>query len=240
MERIDNYTVVDLEMTGLHPKTDKVIEIGAIKVRGGKAVQTYSMLVNPMMEIPERVTELTGITNEQVKAGEDMDIAMQGLLDFIGDDVLVGQNISFDYSFIKQWAINKRIPLELYAYDTLKLARNMLPAEQPKNLEALCEYFGVERNNAHRALDDSKETRQIFEKLLDLAIAKKDERLLAPVLLQYKAKRQTPATSHQIERLKEYRLAKNVEEPINWDTLTRSEASRIYDRYVSKYGKMKG
>ena len=123
MDRVNNYTVIDLEMTGLHPKSDKVIEIGAIKVKNGKIIDTYAMMVNPMMVIPQRIIELTGITNEEVSRGEDMDVAMAGLLKFIDGEELVGQNITFDYSFIKQWAINKRIPLEVKAYDTLKLAR---------------------------------------------------------------------------------------------------------------------
>ena len=231
MDRVNNYTVIDLEMTGLHPKSDKIIEIGAIKVKNGKIIDTYAMMVNPMMVIPQRIIELTGITNEEVSRGEDMDVAMAGLLKFIGGEELVGQNITFDYSFIKQWAINKRIPLEVKAYDTLKLARQLLPVEQPKNLEALCEYFGINRENAHRALDDPEETRQIFEKLMDLAIEKNDEKLLEPRLLQYKAKRQTPATAHQKERLREYREAHNITDPINWETLTRNEASRMYDNY---------
>ena len=231
MDRVNNYTVIDLEMTGLHPKSDKVIEIGAIKVKNGKIIDTYAMMVNPMMVIPQRITELTGITNEEVSRGEDMDVAMAGLLRFIDGEELVGQNITFDYSFIKQWAINKRIPLEVKAYDTLKLARQLLPVEQPKNLEALCEYFGINRENAHRALDDAEETRQIFEKLMDWAIEKNDEKLLEPRLLQYKAKRQTPATAHQKERLREYREAHNITDPINWETLTRNEASRMYDNY---------
>ena len=231
MDRVNNYTVIDLEMTGLHPKSDKIIEIGAIKVKNGKIIDTYAMMVNPMMVIPQRITELTGITNEDVSRGEDMDVAMAGLLRFIDGEELVGQNITFDYSFIKQWAINKRIPLEVKAYDTLKLARQLLPVEQPKNLEALCEYFGINRENAHRAQDDAEETRQIFEKLMHMAIEKNDEKLLEPRLLQYKAKRQTPATAHQKERLREYREAHNITDPINWETLTRNEASRLYDNY---------
>ena len=137
MDRVQEYTVIDLEMTGLHPKTDKVIEIGAIKVRGGEIIDTYAMMVNPMMVIPARITELTGITNDDVKAGADMDEAMSGLIDFIAGEELVGQNVTFDYSFIKQWAINKKIPLEVKAYDTLKMARALLPVEQSKKLESL-------------------------------------------------------------------------------------------------------
>lgn len=233
MERIKDYVVIDLEMTGLHAKTDKVIEIGAIKVRDSVPTETYAMLVNPKMIIPEKVVELTGITNEQVESGEDMDMAMSGLIDFVKDDILVGHNISFDYSFIKQWAINKRVSFDAKAYDTLKIARNVLPVEQSKKLDALCEYFSISRENAHRALDDADETRQIFEKLMDISIEKNDEKALILYTLQYKAKRQTPATAHQKERLKEYRDAHGITDPINWETLTRNEASRLYDKYRS-------
>lgn len=235
MDRVQEYTVIDLEMTGLHPKTDKVIEIGAIKVRGGAIIDTYAMMVNPMMVIPARITELTGITNDDVKAGADMDEAMSGLIDFIAGEELVGQNVTFDYSFIKQWAINKKIPLEVKAYDTLKMARALLPVEQSKKLESLCEYFGIKRDNAHRALDDAKETKLVFENLMDIAIAKNNEQLLSPSVLQYKAKRQTPATAHQKERLMQYMQEHGIDDLINWDTITRNEASRLYDNYRKIY-----
>lgn len=292
-----NYTVIDLEMTGLSAKTDKILEIGAVRVRGGKIVDTYGMLVNPHVPIVERITELTGITNEMAASGMEPDEAVQGLLDFIGEDVIVGQNVTFDYSFLKQWAVNHKRKLEMKAYDTLKIARKLLPSEQPKNLEALCTYYGIKRENAHRALDDAIETQELFEKLLDevmrivddhvagqeasgaredggtnpeagkkdrdamkeslacanyvgenLEAGKKDnfkgglslgkaqlESILTPKPLQYKAKRQTPATKHQIERLKEFRETYGITEAINWESLTRSEASRIQDRYRATY-----
>lgn len=85
-----DYTVIDLEMTGLNPKLDKVIEIGAVRVRGHKEAARYATLVNPRRSIPERVVELTGITNEEVAAGLDEDEAIQALIAFIGDDVIVG------------------------------------------------------------------------------------------------------------------------------------------------------
>lgn len=238
MNNIKDYVVVDLEMTGLAAKIDKIIEIGAVKVKDGVVVDTYAMLVNPLIPIPERVVELTGITDEMVATGEEMDKAVGGLIEFIGDNVLVGQNINFDYGFIKQWAVNKKIPLSLSAYDTLKLARRYLPPEMPKKLEKLCEYFNIQRENAHRALDDAMETQQIFEKLKELAI-EKGEPELTPQLLTYKAKKQTPATSHQIERLKEFRQVYGITEPIYWDTLTRSQASRIQDQYITQYGRLK-
>lgn len=246
MIEVSDYTVIDLEMTGLSPKTDRIIEIGAVKVRDGKIADTYAMLVNPEMKIPERVVELTGITDEMVKNGEELDKAVQGLIDFIGDDVIVGQNVQFDYSFLKQWSVNHKIHLELKAYDTLKLARKLLPAEQPKTLEALCSYFEIKRENAHRALDDTIETKELFDKLLELLqVSKKNgqfnsqevRKMLEPRVLTYKAKRQTPATVHQVERLKQYMQEHDIEDNVEWAVLTRSEASRLQDKLYAKYGR---
>lgn len=235
MINLGDYTVIDLEMTGLQPKTDKIIEIGAVKVRNGAVTDTLKYMVNPGCAIPERIRELTGITDEMVQEGVEEDAAVEKLLEFIGEDILVGQNVIFDYSFIKQWAINHKRPLELAAWDTLRLAQKLLPKEQPKKLEALCEYFNIERTQGHRALEDALETKLVFEKLVELAGDKKE--LLEPKLLQYKAKRQTPATSHQIERLKEYVALHNIKDEINYERLTRSEASRLMDKYLSIYGR---
>lgn len=231
-----NYTVIDLEMTGLNPKKDKVIEIGAVRVRNHQMQERYTRFVNPKRTIPDRVVELTGITDADIYLGIDENEAMRQLLDFIGQDVIVGHNVSFDYSFMKQWAVNQRIPLELWACDTLRIARAILPGEQSKKLESLCAYFQIRRERAHRALDDTVETYQILECMMQQVLPEKSE-LFEPRVLTYKAKRQTPATAHQVERLREYRAQHGIEDEIYWDTLTRSEASRIQDRYYSIYGR---
>ena len=142
-----DYTVLDLEMTGLAPKRDKVIEIGAVRVRNGEIADTYGTLVRPGMSIPETVVQLTGITDEMAALGKEENVAMQELLQFIGDVILVGHNLIFDYSFLKQWAVNQKIPLELSACDTLRIARALLPGAQSKKLESLCEYFQIEREH---------------------------------------------------------------------------------------------
>jgi len=179
------------------------------------------------------VQELTGITDSDVENAADMDAAVDNLLNFIGDDIILGQNVTFDYSFLKQWAVNHKRTLSLNAYDTLKIARKCLPAEQSKKLEDLCEYFGVSRENAHRALDDAIETKQIFEKLLAL-MDEKGEPVESKSLV-YKAKKQTPATAHQVRQLKELMTEYGIADVISWDNLTRSQASRLYDEYRSKY-----
>ena len=235
---INEYVVLDLEMTGLSAKTDQIIEIGAIKIKDNAVVETMECLVNPKCKIPTRVVELTGITDEMVQLGKDKDEAICELLDFIEGYILVGQNVGFDYSFLKQWAVNHKRPLEAKACDTLKLARVLLPAEQPKKLENLCQYFGIEREREHRALDDALETWKVFEKLKVLgASLENTDTYFAPRPLVYHAKKQSPATPRQIQRLKEYRETRQIKDEIDWENLTKSEASRIMDKYILVHGR---
>ena len=117
IDNIKNYTVIDLEMTGLSAKNDKIIEIGAARVRGGEIVDMISTLVNPKQHIPQRVQELTGITDSDVENAADMDAAVDNLLDFIGDDIILGQNVTFDYSFLKKAAVNEGMEFEKQGID---------------------------------------------------------------------------------------------------------------------------
>ena len=235
---INAYVVLDLEMTGLSAKTDQIIEIGAIKIQDNVVVESMECLVNPKCKIPIRVVELTGITDEMVRKGREKDEAIGKLLDFIEGEVLVGHNIGFDYSFLKQWAVNHKRPFEAKACDTLKLARVLLPADQPKKLENLCQYFGIERSREHRALDDAKETWQIFEKLKELGEnLEHPDTYFEPRALVYHAKKQSPATPRQIKRLEEYREKHAIKDEIQWENLTKSEASRIMDKYILLHGR---
>ncbi len=234
---IENYTVIDLEMTGLNAKTDAIVEVGAVRVRGGEIADTYHALLRTGRSLPEKVTELTGITEEMIQLGCEPNQAMTEFFAFVGEDILVGQNLLFDYSFLKQWAVNHKFSFERNAVDTLKLARRFLPREQKKDLESLCQYFGVEREHAHRALEDAIETYRVFEKL-KTEYGKTDAEAFTPCPLLYKAKKQTPATGRQIEYLKKYAAYYEIElsEPLS--TMTRSEASRLTDRLIAQYGKM--
>ncbi len=236
---LENYTVIDLEMTGLCAKTDAIIEVGAVRVCGNAIADTYHALLRTGRRLPEKVTELTGITEEMIQSGCDPETAMTEFFAFVGEDVLVGQNLMFDYSFLKQWAVNHKRSFERNAVDTLKLARRFLPQEQKKDLESLCRYFGVERGCAHRALEDAIETYQVFEKLKEL-YGKVDETAFVPRPLLYRAKKQTPATGRQIEYLKKYAAYYGIEfaEPLG--AMTRSEASRLTDRLIAQYGRLPG
>ena len=159
-------------------------------------------------------------------------------LDFIGEDILVGQNVIFDYSFLKQWAVNHKRTFERNAVDTLKLARKFLPQEQKKDLASLCSYFGIERVHAHRALDDVMETQQIFEQMQKMYEAGATE-AFRPYPLQYKVKKQSPATPQQIKYLKQFVEFHGIPMPEIYEDATRSEISRLTDQLIAQYGKMK-
>lgn len=234
---IKDYVVIDLEMTGLNVKTDRILEAGAARVRDNVVTETFSALINPKVPLSEKIVQLTGITNEMAQAGEDADTVLKEFFAFLGEDVLVGQNIIFDYSFLKQWAVNHKICFEKRAVDTLKIARKFLPEQQKKDLESLCLYFNIERENAHRALEDVLETQKIFEKL-QLAYEKVEPEAFEPKQLQYKVKKQTPATAQQIKYLQRFTEYYKISMPELKEGITRSEASRFTDLLIAQYGKM--
>lgn len=236
---LEDYVVVDLEMTGLNAKTDAILEVGAVRVRGGRQVEEYGALLRTEKPLADKVQELTGITREMVQTGADPERAMAEFFDFLGADILVGQNVIFDYGFLKQWAVNHGIAFEREAADTLKLARRFLPAERKKDLESLCAYYQIKRARAHRALDDARETGEIFERLKAEYGAACPEAFL-PHPLIYRAKKQTPATGRQMDGLRRYAAYYGIAEAEIPVQMTRSEASRLLDRWILKYGRMPG
>lgn len=234
---LEDYVVVDLEMTGLNAKTDAILEVGAVRVRGGRQVEEYGALLRTEKPLADKVQELTGITREMVQTGADPERAMAEFFDFLGADILVGQNVIFDYGFLKQWAVNHGIAFEREAADTLKLARRFLPAEQKKDLESLCAYYQIKRARAHRALDDARETGEIFERLkVEYGAACPEAFLPHPLI--YRAKKQTPATGRQMDGLRRYAAYYGIAEAEIPVQMTRSEASRLLDRWILKYGRM--
>ncbi|MBO5069475.1 MAG: 3'-5' exonuclease [Roseburia sp.] len=234
---MDNYVVIDLEMTGLNAKRDMILETGAVRVRNGRAAETCTALLCTGRKLSEDVIQLTGITEKMAAAGRQPEEAMAEFFAFLGDDVLVGQNIIFDYSFLKQWAVNHNFSFERRAVDTLKLSRQFLPKEQKKELESLCTHFGIVRRNAHRALDDAWETWQIME-ILKAKFGAENPSAFEPKPLQYKAKKVTPATEHQKENLRQFAAYHGLEVPPDLDQLTRNEVSRLTDLWIAGYGRM--
>ena len=231
----DSYISIDLETTGLNPKQDAIIEIGAVKIREGQVVDTFSTYVNPGRKLEERITALTGIEDAMVADAPVIEAIFPALEEFLGEDPWVGHRILFDYSFLKKIAVNLKKPFEKKAIDTLKISRKYLGELEHRNLEYLCEYYEIS-HHAHRALADAQATHELYQKLAEKFYTEEDS-LFTPTPLQFAVKRDTPATKPQKERL--YRLLE--QHTINLDRdvekLTRSEASRITDKILAKYGR---
>jgi len=164
-KHIENYCIFDLETTGISSEKDDVIEISAVKVIGGNVVEEFSTLVNPKRPIPYGASDVNGIYDDMVKDAPVFEHALADFLDFVGDLVLVGHNIhAFDMKFIyrdaeKYWG--KTIANDYI--DTLLIARACLPQLSCHKLTALAEYYGINSDGAHRALNDCRMNQQIFE-----------------------------------------------------------------------------
>lgn len=232
---INSYISIDLETTGLNPKLDKIIEIGAIKVIDGVKTDTFSIFVNPGRKLEERITALTGITQEQVDEAPQIEQVLPQLMDFLGDLPLLGHRILFDYSFLKKAAVNQKLSFEKQGIDTLRIARVFLPQLEHRTLEYLCKYYEIP-HTAHRATGDAEATGQLYQILAEQYYAQ-DSRIFEPQQLIYAVKRDTPATKAQKERLT--RLIEQFNLTIDYDIekLTRSEASRYADTIIAKYGR---
>lgn len=233
---LSDYIAVDLEMTGLNPKTDRILEIGAVKVLGKQPAGVFSRLVCPGRKLDENIVALTGITDELAAEGECPDDAVTAFLEFAGELPWVGHNVIFDYGFIRQWEINHRIARRCYAVDTLKIARKCLAGLEYRTLDYLCGYYRIERKACHRALEDAKATQALYE-ILEREFLEKEPGLFAKKELQYKAKRQTPATPRQIGDLNRLLNRFRIVPPVPPAQMTRSEASRLTDRILRTYGK---
>lgn len=229
----DSYTALDLETTGLNPKLDKIIEIGAVKVRRGKTADSFQSLVNPGRMLSGHVCRLTGIDDRMLADAPDIGQVLEPLLTFIGGDILVGHRILFDYSFVKKAAVNHGAAFEKKGIDTLGLARKFLPDLESRKLESLCSYYGI-GHTAHRALGDAAAASDLYLKLAELFWNEKD---FAPKPLVYTVKKETPVTKSQKERLYKLLDKHKITVEYNVDKLTRNEADRIMDHILAKYGR---
>lgn len=232
-----DYIVVDLETTGLAPKTDRILEVGAWRVTDGKFIEKFHRMVDPCMKIPERITELTGITDAMVEGQEKAETMIREFVDFSGELPLVGHNLMFDYAFLKHAAVNQRIPFERTGADTLKISRKVLAELPGRKLCELCAYFHIPQQRAHRADEDAYVTALVFEQLKKQFGIENPE-LFVPVQLQYKAKKQAPITNAQKGYLNDLLKYHTIKCDMQIDSLTKSEASRLIDGIILQYGRI--
>lgn len=162
---LKSYIAFDLETTGLSPQEHEIIEIGALKVREGKVVDRFMEFVHPDKPITPMITNITNITNDMVAGARSCPEVIHDFLSFCEDDVLIGHNVMFDYSFVKCSAVREGLTFEKWGSDTLKIARKVHKDFESKSLGALCDYYHIENPAAHRAYYDALATAKLYQTL---------------------------------------------------------------------------
>lgn len=161
------YCVLDLETTGFSPVTEKITEIGIMKLKDGKVIEEFSCFVNPEKPIPARVIEVTNITDEMVKDAETIEHVFPKMLEFIKDSVLVAHNAAFDVGFLKHNAKALGYDFNFTYVDTLSLAQEIFPDYKTYKLGRIAKNLGIKVEVAHRALDDVDTTVKVFKIMLE-------------------------------------------------------------------------
>ena len=240
MDRINTFIALDIEATGISPNKSRIIEIGAIKVVDGVEVDTFSSLINPCIPISEEITKLTGITEEMVRKAPYTKDVLKEFLDFIEDYPWLGHSINSDYGYIKA-ALYQNDMLDRgfvkYGYDTLAMAKKLLPNLSSKSLKNLCKYYNIINENEHRALSDVNATIKLFYKLQDSFYKDKKESFKKS-LLTYKIKKIQNITNWQKNYLNDLLKYHKIIFSGRIDELTMSEASKIIDKIIYTYGRI--
>jgi len=163
IEFINDYTVIDIETTGLSASKCCIIEVAAVRVRGGNIAETFQSLINPGYEIRGFITELTGITTEMLESAPYIDEVLPRYIEFINTDIIVGHNVNFDIGFIcdkcKKWL---SMPFMNDYIDTMQISRRLFREHRHHRLSDLIERFCVAETVEHRALSDALKTNDCY------------------------------------------------------------------------------
>lgn len=160
------YVALDLETTGLNPERDAILEIGAVKFRDDRVLDTWSSLVNPQRPIPYKITQLTGIRQEDVEKAPSFKSVTEPLMRFVQNYPIIGHNVSFDLGFLKRYGLF----LNNLSIDTFGLASILMPHASRYSLGMLAEAAGISFPSRHRALEDALATKDLFLALFERAV----------------------------------------------------------------------
>jgi len=163
------FSVVDVETTGMYAEFNRVVDVGIVKMRGGKIVEEWETLVNPKQSIPIFITEITKITNKQVRGKPEFSSFATDLHKKLQDTIFVAHNVYFDFWFL--WFEMRRagLSLDLPKICTVMLGRKLTPDLMSANLDHLAERYGIEIRGRHRALPDARAAAEILIKLIEIA-----------------------------------------------------------------------
>lgn len=165
----EEWVVVDVETTGGSPDHGhRVTEVAAVRVSGGRIVDSFATLVNPERRIPSMITSLTGITNAMVETAPTFRVVADQVAEAIRGRVFVAHNASFDWRFVGAEMERCRQRLEGRQLCTVRLSRKLLPQLPSRSLDSLALFFGLEIEARHRALDDAVATAHVLLRLLEM------------------------------------------------------------------------
>lgn len=164
IKSLTDYVTIDLETTGLDPNEDEIIEFAAVRVVEGKVADTFSSLANPRRSIPEEITKLTGITNDMLSTAPDVADVLRDFLAFVGNNVVIGHNVSFDVNFLYDSCERHSFgPFTNDHVDTLRISRKCTEGSKNHKLDTLLKHYDIVNDNAHRALSDALCTQKLYE-----------------------------------------------------------------------------
>ena len=234
---VNSYVAVDLETTGLDPKRDKIIEIGAVRIEAGEITAEFESFVNPYRMLEAKTRTLTGIRDQDVVHAPGIEEVLPVFLNFAGELPLLGHRIIFDYSFLKRAAVNQGESFSRAGIDTLTLARLFMPAEERKNLKAACGWFGIDQRETHRAMADAVAAHQLYQ-AMKKRYGKERPDAFSEKNLIYNVKKEQPASKRQKEHLQDLIKYHKIGLTVQIDHLTRNEISRITDKIIAQYGRI--
>ena len=226
---ISDYIAIDLETTGIRLSKDKIIEVGLLKVKDSHIIDTFSCVINPDMQVDDKILELTKISKNELENAKRIHEVINHIVDFCEEYVLLGHNTIFDYSFVKKEANRAGLEFEKRGIDTYKLCKKVLPENVRKNLTEACGYFGIERKNSHRAFSDAYYTHVLFQEII-----KKFKTLeISSEAMKVKIKKFVPIRKRTKEDLQKLLNCHRIVCKVNIDLLSESEAKRMMDKIKS-------
>lgn len=168
------FCVIDLETTGGNPETEKIIEVGMVKIENRKITEERSFLINPQKEIPDFVQKLTGIRKADVEHAPKIEEVIDEIVEFIGNGILVAHNTSFDIPFLNGVLKNLQRPsLDNKVICTNIMTKYLIPDIMSSNLQYMSQIFNISHSNAHRAIEDARATGKLLLKYLEMFEEKK-------------------------------------------------------------------